>query len=300
MGHATGSGVTAPRRAPAAFEMAAAGTALAPLEGASILVPFVVNVEHWSLDAPMPRAVLPPPHGMTVVPDVANHSWVLYGLRAGLHRVAQALAPLGGRVSAAVNSAVVSEYPAVADLIEREGWEVLAHGVRQQSVHGVPDERAAIAQAIDQLSSRFGRRPRGWLSPGMNQTDDTLRLQAEAGIEYSHDWMIDDRPVWLDAGPRRMLGLPYTVENNDVTVYQVQHQPDGALLARVERTLTRLRAEAPRGAAVMPIGVHPHIVGVPHRIAELERIVDLIMQTPECRPVTSAEMAAWYRAQVPA
>ena len=82
MGHATGSGVTAPRRAPAAFEMAAAGTALAPLEGASILVPFVVNVEHWSLDAPMPRAVLPPPHGMTVVPDVANHSWVLYGLGA--------------------------------------------------------------------------------------------------------------------------------------------------------------------------------------------------------------------------
>ena len=62
---------------------------LAPLDGARVLVNVVVNLEHWSLDAPMPRAALPAPQGLAAVPDVANHSWVLYGLRAGLPRLAQ-------------------------------------------------------------------------------------------------------------------------------------------------------------------------------------------------------------------
>ncbi|MEV8267497.1 polysaccharide deacetylase family protein [Microbacterium sp. NPDC076911] len=287
------------RRAPAPFELTAHGTGLPPYRGARVLVTFVVNIEHWSLDKPMPRAALPAPHGMSVVPDVANHSWVLYGLRVGLARVVKALQPLGDRVTVALNSSAVVEYPAAIDLIERQGWEIVGHGVRQESVQSVADEETAVSGAIAQLRQRFGVAPRGWLSPGMNQTDDTLRLQRAHGIEFTHDWMIDDRPVWLETGGEPMLGLPYTLENNDVTVYQIQHQPDGSFLKRVERTLDRLSQESIDGTVVLPIGLHPHIVGVAHRIAEIEQIVDLIVRSPQCRAVTSSELADWYRTEVP-
>lgn len=287
------------RRAPAPFELSTHTPRLEPLEGAAVLVNIVLNIEHWTLDRPMPRAALPAPGGLTAVPDVANHSWVLYGLRAGMPRLAKALAPLGVGVTVALNADVIDHYPHVADLVGDLGWEVVAHGVRQQSIQSYDDEQPVIAEAIDRITARFGA-PRGWLSPGMNQTDESLTLMRKAGLEFNHDWMIDDRPVWLatDAGP--ILGLPYTLTLNDVTTYQIGLQADGALADRTLRSLQRHLAEAHDNPVVMPIGLHPHIMGVAHRIAEIEQIVDAIVSTPGVGAFTSSQIHDWYVAQVPA
>ena len=53
---------------------------LPPFKGKRVVVNVAVNVEHWPFDQPMPRAILPPPHGMKAVPDVPNFTWVEYGL----------------------------------------------------------------------------------------------------------------------------------------------------------------------------------------------------------------------------
>ncbi|MDQ2678821.1 MAG: hypothetical protein M3Y51_08770 [Actinomycetota bacterium] len=285
------------RVAPAPFALSSDAPALAPLEGASVLVNVVVNLEHWSLDAPMPRAALPAPQGLTVVPDVANHSWVLYGLRAGLPRLAEALAPLGTKVSVAVNAEVVEHYESVAELVEALGWEVLAHGLRQRSAHTYDDEAAMVAETLRLLEARFGR-PRGWLSPGMNQTDDSLRLLRAHGVGFTHDWMIDDRPTWLGTSAGPMVGLPYTLALNDVTTYVVEHQVDGSLADRTLRTLDVLRREATRGPVVMPIGLHPHVMGVAHRTGEVERIVAAITGTDGVRACRSSEIHDWFTGQV--
>ena len=61
---------------------------LPPFRGKRIVVNLAVNVEYWPFDRPMPRAVLPPPHGAQgPVPDVPNFTWVEYGLRAGMPRL---------------------------------------------------------------------------------------------------------------------------------------------------------------------------------------------------------------------
>ncbi|WP_244928073.1 hypothetical protein [Nocardioides sp. W7] len=287
------------RTAPARFALSADGPRLAPLDGASVLVNVVVNLEHWTLDRPMPRAALPAPGGLSVVPDVANHSWVLYGLRAGLPRLADALAPLADAVTVALNADVIDRYPQVVDLVDRCGWEVVAHGVRQQSIQSYDDEELVVAAALERIADRFGP-ARGWLSPGMNQTDHSLGVMRRAGLEFNHDWMIDDRPVWLstEAGP--ILGLPYTLTLNDVTTYQVGLQADGALADRTLRTLDRHVVEATRNPVVMPIGLHPHIMGVAHRVGEIERIVEAITTTRGVRAVTSSAIHDWYVEQVPA
>lgn len=287
------------RRAPAPFALSTEAPRLTPLDGASVLVNVVVNLEHWTLDRPMPRAALPAPGGLTVVPDVANHSWVLYGLRAGLPRLADALEPLGPAVTVALNADVIDHYPAVADLVEARGWEVVGHGVRQQSIQSYDAEEPVIAEGVSRITARFGA-PRGWLSPGMNQTDHTLGRLRRAGLAFNHDWMIDDRPVWLTSAAGPILGLPYTLELNDVTTYQVALQADGALADRTLRTLARLRAEAERNPLVIPIGLHPHIMGVAHRVGEIDRIVAAVTSTPGVAAVTSGRIHDWYADQVPA
>lgn len=289
----------AERTAPAPFELSDRTAPLDGLDGARVLVNVVVNLEHWTLDAPMPRAALPPPHGVTVVPDVANHSWVLYGLRAGLPRLAAALAPLGPAVTVALNADVIDRYPAVADLVEELGWEVIGHGLRQRSIQAYDDEAPVVAEALARIEARFGG-PRGWLSPGMSQTDDSLRLLREHGVEFDHDWMIDDRPVWLATAAGPILGLPYTLALNDVTTYVVEHQADGSLADRVGRSLAVHRVEAARNPVVVPIGLHPHVMGVAHRIGEIEAIVEAIAGAgSDVRACTSSEIHDWYAAQVP-
>ncbi len=285
------------RTAPVPFGFSGGGPALQPLHGAGVLVTVVVNLEHWSLDAPMPRAALPAPQGVSVVPDVANHSWVLYGLRVGLPRMAAALAPLGTKVAAALNAEVVDRYPGVAGLVEDLGWEVVAHGLQQRSAHTYDDEASMVASTLDRLEARFGR-PRGWLSPGMSQTDDSLRLLHEHGVEFNHDWMIDDRPLWLDSGAGPIVGLPYTLSLNDVTTYVVEHQPDGSLAERTRQALDVLRRESRSNPVVMPIGLHPHVMGVAHRIEELEAIVEAVTTHDDVRPCHPSEVHDWFTAQV--
>ena len=55
--------------------------------GARVAVWTIVNVEVWSPAAAMPRAVLPPPMGQPLLPDVPNWAWHEYGNRVGFWRM---------------------------------------------------------------------------------------------------------------------------------------------------------------------------------------------------------------------
>ena len=83
------------------------GAPLTPPAGGNILVHLVVNVEHWSFDAPMPRTIITPPHGKETVPDVPNFSWVDYGMRCGLPRIIDAITSRGLTASTSFNASVI-------------------------------------------------------------------------------------------------------------------------------------------------------------------------------------------------
>ncbi|MBV8754647.1 MAG: hypothetical protein JO328_17445 [Hyphomicrobiales bacterium] len=59
------------------FAMSSERRRYAPLHGKPLMINPVVAIEYWPFDQPMPRGVLPPPHGAKIEPpDVANYSWV--------------------------------------------------------------------------------------------------------------------------------------------------------------------------------------------------------------------------------
>ena len=70
------------------YQMASDRPPLTPPGGKSLMVNVVINIEYWPFDRPMPRGVLPAPHGKTPEPpDVPNFAWVEYGMRCGMPRL---------------------------------------------------------------------------------------------------------------------------------------------------------------------------------------------------------------------
>ncbi|MEM7211487.1 MAG: hypothetical protein AAF479_06250, partial [Pseudomonadota bacterium] len=69
------------------YRMANRVKRLEPPLGKPIIVNLCMNIEYWPFNRPMPRGVLPPPHGQQIQPpDVPNYSWVEYGMRCGMPR----------------------------------------------------------------------------------------------------------------------------------------------------------------------------------------------------------------------
>ena len=80
---------------------------------ARVAVWTIVNVETWNPSGPMPRAVLPPPMGQALLPDVPNWAWHEYGMRVGIWRFFEVLAQRRIRASFALNGSVCELYPEI-------------------------------------------------------------------------------------------------------------------------------------------------------------------------------------------
>lgn len=264
--------------------------------GRPLIVQVVVNVEHWPFDQSMPRAILPPPHGSTATPDVPNFSWVEYGMRCGLPRILDLVASLQLPAVASINAMVVEVYPRAASAILDADWEFMAHGVRQETLHKAVDEGAVIAEALDRLQAFTGVRPRGWLGPGLQETSRTPEHLKQAGIDYVCDWALDDLPVLLETERGPLVAVPYALDLNDSVIYAVEKHATGELYRRVELTVARFEREmsdvSPR---VLTLALHPHLMGVPHRIDELARCLELLVQSEKSIFMTGSQICDWFR-----
>ena len=163
------------------------------------------------------------------------------------------------------------------------GWEFMGHGFVQKPMHKVDDQLSAIADTIAMIRDFTGRAPRGWESPGLTETLDTLDHLAEAGIEYVCNWPFDDLPVEMQTKSGPILSLPYPVEVNDVVMSAVQQQPSDEILRRGRDNFERLYQEGATIPRIMAISIHPYLTGVPHRIKYLEMLLDHVLGAAGCR-----------------
>jgi allantoinase len=267
---------------------------------ARVAVWTIVNVENWSPLGAMPRAVLPPPMGQPLLPDVPNWAWHEYGMRVGFWRFLEMLNARKLKATFALNGTATTIYREACEAARDAGWEFMGHGYTQKPMHKVDDQRAAIADTIKAITDFTGKPPRGWESPGLTETDDTLDWLAEAGIEYVADWVLDEQPLKLTTKTGTMYSVPYTVEVNDVVMSAVQQQPSDEIWKRGRDTFDRLWLDGAKAPRVMAISIHPYLTGVPHRIKYLEMLYDYILGQDGVVMWTGAEILDWYKAQVPA
>lgn len=266
--------------------------------GKAVACWFIVNVETWLIDNPMPRQVLVAPTGAALQPDIPNWAWHEYGMRAGFWRFLEAFSKRGIRPTLSINGSVCEAYPRVAGAAHDAGWEFMGHGYVQVPTHRVEDQRAMIGKTVETIRRFTGKPCLGWLGPGLTETLETPDNLAEAGIRYIADWVVDDLPCRLATAHGPVLTMPYTVELNDIPVIMIQHHPMEELCRRATATADRLAREAAsgQGAKVMSIAIHPYISGVAHRIDALEALLDNLIARGDLAFLQGCDLHDWYLA----
>ncbi|MBM3504450.1 MAG: polysaccharide deacetylase [Alphaproteobacteria bacterium] len=261
-------------------------------DGARLALWVVPNVEFFHLDQPVP-------FGAGGVPDVLGWSLRDYGARVAVFRLMDVLERHRIRATVALNSEVCDAYPAIVEEGLQRGWEFMAHGQTNSIyVDGMDQEteRRYIASALDRIAAATKRRPRGWLSPGVRITWNTLDILAELGCDYFCDYVNDDQPYRMTASGRAVMSIPYSSEINDLPAFLRYNRTAEEFAAMIRRQFDVLYAEGATSGRVMAIALHPFVIGVPHRIGALDAALGYICRHPGVWRATGSEIVDAYKA----
>ena len=268
---------------------------LSPPDGKSLIVHTVMNIEYWPFDKNMPRGILPPPHGKSPdPPDLPNYSWVEYGMRVGLPRLFKLFAENNIPVSAFINAQVADIYPKAFDEVCKLNWELVGHGWFQESLRVAKDEEHVIKKSLDLLRKLSGQPVRSWFGPAGGETEQTPELLKGNGIEFLHDWLIDELPCWMRTKLGPIVAMPYTFELNDVPIWTVQNNSCDEMKKRVDATLNIFDEEKLHNTKIITLALHPHIVGVPQNFYYLKKIIEDLRKRYDVIFMTSSQIGDWF------
>ncbi len=259
----------------------------------------VIYLEHWDL-LPQPGtrrvAGAQGPWG-SFEPDWRTFTYRDYGNRIGIWRVLEALEARGLRATVALGAAAAARHPAVVAACVERGHEVAAHPSHATRIHAShmseAEERAAIAATIVAVEQATGTRPTGWIAQDFSESARTAQLVAQAGLTWLADWPNDEQPYALATTPR-IVSVPVAVELDDAQMLWSKLIPSWEWPPLVTEAAARLTADATAGAGrCLLLGLHPWLIGQPHRIAYLEQALDGVLAAkPWCTTVGAIAEAA--------
>jgi len=155
-------------------------------------------------------------------------------------------------------------------------------------------EGALIKACLDKIEGFTGRKVRGWLSPGLRETVDTPDLLKAAGLDYVCDWVVDDLPSYMTTKAGPLVAMPYNVEVNDSIIYAIERHATGEMARRLEFTLRQFEQESADNPRVLAIGLHPHLISVPHRMHELVHMLDVLQASDKVLFTTGSAICDWF------
>lgn len=264
----------------------------------SVAVWLCVSLE-WFPITPSDTPFRAPGHMQTAYPDYRHYTAREYGNRVGAWRLLDAFAKAGVAASFATNAAVAERYPELLRAVLDGGHEVIAHSTDMNGTidSSLPeaDECALIADALARLNA-CGVAPTGWLSIARSQSWRTLDLLGAAGLTYCCDWTNDELPYRFT---NNLIDLPLNHELSDRQMIAVQQQSADTWAQSLEDAFDWLAAEAADqgGGRMLPIQLTPYIIGLPYRIAALERLLARLAARPEAWFARGDAIVAAWEAQ---
>ena len=264
-------------------------------QGNRIVVWTIVNLEFWDIQKPMARQVIPAPTGASLLPDVPNWSWHEYGMRVGFWRFHRLYERLGIKPTLSINAKVCQEYPRVAQACKDSGWEFMGHSYQQGPIHKEEDQAGMIRKSLDVIQEFTGKRPVGWLGPGLTQTLETPDYLTQEGIQYIGDWVYDDEPTEIQTKNGPLITLPYSIETNDIPVMAVQYHEAAYWTQKCIDSFDCLYQEGEDRAKILAIAIHPYISRQPFRIKYLEKVYDYIAQFDGVLHWNGEQILDWYK-----
>jgi peptidoglycan/xylan/chitin deacetylase (PgdA/CDA1 family) len=279
--------------------------------GAPVALIFTINIEYWE---PLRRGQKEPlfaggpatiPHALPGdVLDTANWTWREYGQRIGIWRLLEVFDAAGVAPSCTCNGLVLQERRRIIDAVNERGWELVPHNWAQNDLltyyaHEPEQERAVIRRTLDKYREVVGRPAKAWLSSALRGTAHTPAFLKEAGLLAYCDYLNDDQPYLIDTLHGPIVCVPYSNDVNDFNMFA-----RGGLSTRdgvdmLKLCFDQLRAEGAATGRIMNVGLHPHVIGQPHRIAALREFIDYAKGSGKVWWPTRERLAEWYLGEAP-
>lgn len=261
--------------------------------GKRLAVIFNIAYEAWS-DGQAPGIG---PMGNVLKPgffDTNAHSWASFGLVRGIHRL-QAIADKHGvRTSVMVNGVICERDPATVRRLADAGHEIINHSWGMDVIPVYFDEAGELANLRrnhDLLTETAGVTPIGWISPRGTGSPISSRLLAEAGYLHHGDVNDDDRPYVMDFGGKRIVGIPLTMDVNDLPTCIRYGQGPRHMLDTFEDTFAAMRAEdAP---LMLDVTAHTHVMGRPSGAWVYDAIMARVKESDDVWICTREDMARY-------
>ncbi len=261
-------------------------------EGARVAFYVGLNIEHFEVDKPSTSIWSGTSH---LRPDPLNFGWRDYGARVGIWRLTDTLDKYGLRASALLNSDVCMHYPQIIEAGRQRNWAWLAHGKNNsilQADMNLEDERIFLQDVVETIAAATGRRPKGWMGPGLTETFESPRILKDLGLTYVLDWCADDQPFPLSVPG--MISVPYSVELNDIALFVAKSFSGEDFYRIVVDQFDQLYKESAQSGRVMALALHPFVIGQPFRLKYLEKVLQYIASHEGVWLTTTDEIAAHY------
>lgn len=239
-----------------------------------VAIHLVIHLEAFHLN-PSKAA----PAGLTrPYPDITNWTQRQVALRDGLARICAMLEETDGAASFVVEADAIDSLSSHMHALNSPRYSVISGGRHAADLHsgftGLDDEVERVRNVRNKIEANFGNTIAAWCSPAGIHSPDTFEALAKAGVHAVLDLNNDDVPYELETGYGQLLCLPYQQFASDLHCLNTAKQQTGEYLADLSRGVDWLLAEAKhRGPRLLTIPLHPWIIGVPHRFAELQKTV---------------------------
>jgi len=144
-------------------------------------------------------------------------SFYEYGSRIGFWRLHKLFEELNIPVTIFGVAMALERNPEVCAAIKSGNYEIASHGWRWINYQNIKkaEEKKHMHKAIDTIKKIFGSRPLGWYTGRSSPYTREMVLE-EGGFKYCSDSYADDLPYWEHKGNKKLLIIPYTLDNNDM------------------------------------------------------------------------------------
>jgi len=262
--------------------------------GARVAFYVVPNIEYFALDKKIPG-------GVDHIPDVSAWGRRDYANRIAVFRMIEVMTRYGVRGTVALNSDVCDMCPQVVDECLKHGWEMMGHcesnTVRLIDVDSDEEATRIVRDTLARIEKATGKKPKGWLGAGRQQTWNTVNILVKEGCSYTVDWDNDDQPVLMDIGGKPLVSMPYGAGVSDLQAFNRYYYTPDDFERMIKRAFDVLYRESEESGRVVAISLHPMLIGLPHRIDALDKGLEYICSHQGVWRATGEEIVNHFLAQ---
>ena len=228
-------------------------------------------------------------------PDLPMQKWYAYGMKEGIPR----LLDLWDRKNITVTSHMVGQAvdanPQLAKEVVERGHEAAGHGQTWAPQYAMTraEEKASYEASIKSIERATGKRPVGFNAFWMRGTPHTLEILQELGFMYHIDDLSRDEPFTVLVKGKPFVVVPYTVEQNDIVLFEARHFSAAAFAQELKDAFDVLYEEGAKRRRMLSVSAHDRISGHPARVKAVADFIDYAQKHKGVWFARKDEIAKW-------